>query len=83
MRPSNLARLNLEKSEELTKEQLEKLFLVQLGLKKNLKKSVEDYKQSVIDAYVEKKASQKEFGSYWKMQMGMNETMRSQAAIDA
>jgi hypothetical protein len=40
MRPSNLARLNLEKSEELTKEQLEKLFLVQLGLNKNLKKSV-------------------------------------------
>jgi hypothetical protein len=54
-----------------------------LGLKNNLKKSVEDYKQSVIDDYVEKKATQKEFGSYWKMQMGMNETIRSQAAIDA
>ena len=52
MKPSNLARLNLEKSEELTNEQLEKLMMVQLGHKKNLQESIEDYKQSVINAYV-------------------------------
>ena len=81
MKPSNLARLNLEKSEELTNEQLEKLMMVQLGHKKNLQESIEDYKQSVINAYVQKKATQQEFGSYWRMQMGMNDTKRSEAAI--
>lgn len=52
IKPSNLARLNLEKSEELTTEQLERLMTVQMGHKKNLQKSIEDYKQSVIDAHI-------------------------------
>ena len=83
IKPSNLARLNSEKSEVLTKEQLEKLMMVQLDGKRNLGKSVEEYKQSVIDEYVEKKAKQQELSSYLKIQMGLNQTKRSKAAIDA
>lgn len=79
MKPSNLARFNFEKSEELTNEQLEKLLMVKLGQKKNLQKRIEDYKQSVIDAYLEKKATQHEYSSYWRMQMSMNEIKRSEA----
>jgi len=51
--------------------------------KKNLEKSVQEYKQSVIDKYVEKKAKQQELSSYLKIQMGLNQTKRIKAAIDA
>lgn len=56
--------------------------MVQLGHKKNMQKNIEDYKRSVIDAYVQKKATQHEFGSYWRMQMGMSESKKSETKIN-
>lgn len=73
-RPGNLARLNAEKSKTVEREQIEKLAQVQLNGRKNVEKIVEEYKQSLIDNYDRKKATQQELSSYLKMQMELNQT---------
>lgn len=54
--------------------ELENLRNVQLSNKKALLDNIASYKQSVIEVAARKVKTQKEFGSFWKMQMGWNES---------